>query len=305
MVQEILYTSAPRGLKPGSQDFCTVVSTSGMAATLAERLESLSGYRHVFAPHEANAPKNPIACSHLRLELGGKQLSVLSRIGAAGVDYSGRSNKLAHHVVLDVSEQPTGGPAWLLSQPGFMEMQWDGEVHILPQGRRVPSGDAAVGICCKWKEATGDAGWAGVLSQSFLDDPSRVAYIIYEVGTDPLPLVAEAFALLPVSKRWRATFSTYYTASGVPQLLVCNWRCVLRDSEEAKRARRTRDALVISLVDPMPPAESGPLVQRARTGIADVPTELTQDDESLGESARFGIDAGHEVPHDSSPSISA
>ena len=43
MSQEILYTSAKQGLKPGSRGFCTVVSTEGMDANLAERLESRSG----------------------------------------------------------------------------------------------------------------------------------------------------------------------------------------------------------------------------------------------------------------------
>jgi hypothetical protein len=58
--QEILYTSAPQGLKPGSRGFCTVVSTSGMAKNLAERLESLSGYRHAYMPTDADAHLNPV-----------------------------------------------------------------------------------------------------------------------------------------------------------------------------------------------------------------------------------------------------
>ncbi|MFN8709125.1 MAG: hypothetical protein ACK50J_20770, partial [Planctomyces sp.] len=45
MVEEIIYTSSEKGLKQGSRGFCTVVSTSGMGLNLAERLESMSGYR--------------------------------------------------------------------------------------------------------------------------------------------------------------------------------------------------------------------------------------------------------------------
>ena len=41
MVEEIIYTSAEKGLKQGSRGFCTVVSTSGMALNIAERLESM------------------------------------------------------------------------------------------------------------------------------------------------------------------------------------------------------------------------------------------------------------------------
>ncbi len=48
MVQEIIYTSAEKGLKQGSRGFCTVVARwyghqSGGAA------ESMSGYRQAFS----------------------------------------------------------------------------------------------------------------------------------------------------------------------------------------------------------------------------------------------------------------
>jgi len=59
MTQEILYTSAPAGLKPGSRGFCTVVATEGMAKNLAQTLESLSVYRHFFPPHDPNVHLNP------------------------------------------------------------------------------------------------------------------------------------------------------------------------------------------------------------------------------------------------------
>ena len=45
---ELFYTSAPRGLRPGSSGFCTVSMTSGMPPTLISRLESLSSYQPIF-----------------------------------------------------------------------------------------------------------------------------------------------------------------------------------------------------------------------------------------------------------------
>ena len=104
MSQELIYTSAPRGLKPGSQGFCTVVSTTGIATSLIQRLEALSGYRHVYSPQDPNARLNPVLCSHLLLDVGGRPYHVLSRICDAGLDYTQRNNKFAHHVVLDRSE---------------------------------------------------------------------------------------------------------------------------------------------------------------------------------------------------------
>ena len=70
MSQELLYTSAPRGLKPGSRGFCTVVCTRDMPPALAAGLESLSAYRHVFPPGDPNAERNPVAWSHVKFEQG-------------------------------------------------------------------------------------------------------------------------------------------------------------------------------------------------------------------------------------------
>src|ERR1700678_3159054 len=105
MTQELFYTSAPRGLQPGSTGFCTVAETRGLSPLLRERLEDLSGYRELFPPHDARAGQNPVAWSHSRFTIQGKSVSVLSRVGAAGVDHSQRTNKFAHHVVIDAQEQ--------------------------------------------------------------------------------------------------------------------------------------------------------------------------------------------------------
>src|SRR5262245_31377897 len=132
MSYELFYTSAPKGLQPGSRGFCTVATTRGMPAALMEKLEALSGYRPLFPPHDAKAALNPVVHAHLRINVGGKTYSVLSRIGTAELDYTERTNKFAHHVVLDAHELPPGGPAWVLGQSGFMETRWDGEVKYLP-----------------------------------------------------------------------------------------------------------------------------------------------------------------------------
>src|SRR5438105_1495087 len=109
-----------------------------MATSLAERLEALSGYRHAHAPGNRN---NPVVFSHLILKVGGQRLNVLSRVADAGLDYSQRTNKLAHHVALSANELSPAGPAWVLSQPGFAETAWTGKPRILPTGRRPPAGN--------------------------------------------------------------------------------------------------------------------------------------------------------------------
>jgi len=263
--QELLYTSATRGLKPGSSGFCTVASTRGMSGPLASALESLSAYRHVFRPGDPQAHRNPVAWVHVRLSAGGRSYCVLSRVADYGQDYSGRNNKLAHHVALQANETPTSGPARMLEQPNFMETSWDGEPRILPVGRAVTHKHrATLGACRHWQDMTGDAGWAGVLAESFLDDPQRPVYIIFEPGMEILPLFGEAIELLPENRRWDVTFSTYFTS--LPRGVTCNWRCVLAGSKEANESRRFVQALRIDLTQPLERAEGGTLVEPARTG---------------------------------------
>ncbi len=113
MSQELHYTSVPRGLKPGTRGFCTVAVTPQMSGPLVDRLENLSGYQPVYPAHDPAAVRNPVNFSHVRFSLAGRSLSILSRVGPAGLDYTGRANKYAHHVVLDATERPEGGPARL------------------------------------------------------------------------------------------------------------------------------------------------------------------------------------------------
>lgn len=264
MTQELHYTSAPRGLRPGSVGFCTVGQTPNLPGPLIERLEGLSGYQQVFPPHDPNAALNPAAYSHLRITVGGRACSVLSRVDFAGLDYSARSNKYAHHIVLDAAERPAGGPAWLLAQPGFLQTSWQGEPRIIPAGRVVPEGDRPPGIALAWGERAGDPGWAGVLAESFLADPRKPSYLLFEPGMQVLPLFVEALALIPPERRWDVELNTYFTQ--LVQGTSCPWRGVLADSAEAKNAHRMPGALVIDLRRPSGEPRGGDLVQLARTG---------------------------------------
>ncbi len=265
MSQELHYTSVPRGLKPGARGFCTVAHTAGLSQALFERLEGLSGYRPRFKPNDPNAALNPVVWSHLRLTGTGPGVTVISRVGSAGLDYTGRENKHAHHLVLDPGERPSGGPAWLLSRPGFMQATWTEAPRVLPNGPSVPAGDRPPAICRAWESQAGDAGWAGVVAESFLADSKRPIVVIYDPGADILALFAEAVALLPPEHRWEATFSTYFT--GLAPGISCGWRGVLRDSPEERQARSNPDSLIIDLGRPARVSQVSALVNQARTGV--------------------------------------
>jgi len=261
MSHELFHTSAPKGLQPGASGFCTVAATRGIPAALMEKVEALSGYRHLLSPLD---PKNPVAYSHLRLSALGKSYHVLSRICAAGLDYSQRSNKFAHHVILEPNELPSAGPAWLLARPGFMETSWDGQIRLLPTGRVAPNGDAFPDVCRAWQSLAGDAGWAGVLAETFDQNTGRPAYLLLQPEVGALALIGEALALLSPESRWLVTFNTYFT--GLHQGTPCAWRVVFAGSDEAKKAGRVPGVLLLDLTAPLGPAQGGPLVEEARMG---------------------------------------
>lgn len=263
MPQELIYTSARKGLKLGSRGFCTVASTSGMAKSLADRLESLSGYKHVFSPGDPQVHLNPVNFSHVIIRVGGQQYHVLSRVADAGLDYTQRTNKLAHHVALEPVELVSAGPAWLLAQSGFMEARWDGEPRLLGAGRSLPQGELEPGVCRTWESITGDAGWGGYLAQTMAS--GGAAFIIFRPGMDLLPLILEAQALLTPEQRWKATFSTYFTR--LPPGADCRWRCILEGTPEARVAERSDGGAVIDLSRDMGAPPVGRLVNAARSGV--------------------------------------
>ncbi len=267
MSLELIYTSVPRGLKPGSQGFCTVASTRGIPPNLTQQLESLSGYRHVYPPQNSQTSRNPIAFSHLVISVGGRRCHVLSLVCDAGLDYTQRTNKFAHHVVLDAAEVPPAGPAWLLAKPGFMRSKWEGEPCNFPAGPAIPMSDCPPRVCHAWQRLTGDAGWGGVLAETAARSANQQAVLIFQPGTDVLSLLAESVALLPVELRWRATFSTYFTK--LPPGITCQWRCVMEGTPEAATTRKSSSAgLLINLCRPLGPAPGGSYAEAARTGEA-------------------------------------
>lgn len=264
---ELVNTSVPKGLKPGSRGFTTVAFTEGMPANYVQLCESLSGYVHVYGLEDPLYVQNPPAYSHLIATVGGRTFSILSRVASYRKDYTGRSNKLAHHLMFKVEERTPCGPAVAMDGGRIFLEKWEEEPKYLPENR-ITLNDVRVGLkATRWEKTIGDAGVAGLLAQAFLDAPDRPSFIIFQPGMDLLPLMAEAQALLPEKRRWDVTFSTYFTA--LPVGMKCAWRCCPPKSDALVAARRTPGALVINLIDKT--IEGAPsdttLVEVARTGI--------------------------------------
>lgn len=263
MAQEIIYTSAQKGLKQGSRGFCTVVSTAGMAANMAERLESMSGYRHAFPLNDPKAALNPVNYAHVTTRMAGQKLNVISRVADAGQDYSGRTNKLAHHIVIDDVASLTAGPARLLADSTVVTTAWDGKLATRPPrnilGPEIPE---TVQLSV-WKSVTGDGGWCGYVAEQLMSSRAPLN-VIFPPGTDTLALVCEVLDMVPIPQRWGITFSTYFTR--LQAGTECQLRFVLDGTNEAASLRNDARAIKVDLASTLAAATGGPLVEQARAG---------------------------------------
>lgn len=270
MAYELIYTSAPSGLAQGSSGFCVVACTKGMNLRLTRQLEAMSAYKPLYPHYADNAWDNPVSHSHCTFDGNGTRQHILSRICFNGVDYTGRSNKLASHLVLSTQETATAaaGPASLFLQDGlFKDASWEINVEHFVQQRPIPKTQVSSVKCSTWEQLTGDAGWGGFLAQSYLENPNKRVYISYLPSQHDkiIHLINEALNLLPEDKRWEVSFNTYFVT--LPAGVNCLWRACPADSEAMISARRSPLNIVIELNSPGELTAEGALIDAARTGI--------------------------------------
>ncbi|MDG1894442.1 MAG: hypothetical protein P8J37_06015 [Fuerstiella sp.] len=258
---ELVYTSARHGLREGASGFCTVAATDGIPRALHEKLESLSGYSHTEAAAGAEPPVNH---SHLTIRIQRNIYHIVSRIGDAGIDYTGRTNKIAHHLALSGAEAArlSHGPAALFADYGFWYADWDGEPETFSPNRIPSSHKEPVDDFGTWTEVFGDAGWAGVLGHAVANGLKSVSIIVPNPDVTMM-LLHEALLLVSPSDRWKVCFSTYF--SRLAPGTQCHWRFVLDGTSEARKLRARSLGL---LVDPRgstgDPPDGNPFVEAAR-----------------------------------------
>ena len=212
MPQQLIYTSAARGVLAGRSGYCTVARTAEMREPLALRLEQLSYYDHLTLK---GGQKRSI-CILRNVDIRGVRYFVLSRIRDAGLDFTGRTNFIAHHLAVvpeEISELPI--PAVIFSKWNGWKSSWEQEPKLfekenwcelkeLSKVRNLPAK--------RWRSITGDA----VNAYSLLE-ASGTCFLADGISEDDLlGLIAEATELLEVrdirrdyrSVSWHYTFTT-------------------------------------------------------------------------------------------------
>jgi hypothetical protein len=237
MPQQLIYTSAPRGVIAGRSGHCTVARSAAMRDALMLQLEKLSYYQHLSL---TGGQERPIYCCRI-LDLRGSRYHVLTRIQDAGLDFTGRTNFIAHHLVFAPEEirQFASPPIVLGAWPGWVE-GWNKDPELLEKedwsslaGLAHASMPAA-----NWQQLTGDGANAYGLLEARVGSAFRVDDIADE---QVLTLFAESLELLELrdarhdfrATAWQYTFTTSMQEQDNPADF--RWRCLHSDNPAANR----------------------------------------------------------------------
>ncbi len=258
MSAELVHTSVPRGLR-GDSGFATAVATRALPRGLEAVFVELSGY-----DHDANRSvgSDRVDWAHRIVTLGGKSFTVLSRTAPCGSDDSGRPNRIAHHILVELAERAVAGPAWMIeSFKGFVTTVPAIEERAI--GPQLPVGDVAPRRALAWEAAGFDPGWAGIVARTLLDARESICYVILPSELDTLPLVSDVLALLPVERRWLATFSTRWQRT--PAAAKCQLRFVRAGATGLQKLLHEPGVRHV-VIEPGIAADSSDAAQAAREG---------------------------------------
>jgi hypothetical protein len=250
MPQQLIYTSAPRGIVAGRSGHCTVARSALMREALMLQLEKFCYYQHLSL---SGGRERPIFSCRI-VDIRGTRFHVLSRIQDAGLDFTGRTNFIAHHLVFtpeEIRQYPTPPvilrewPGWVKSwtkEPQSLENEDWAELTALAGKSNIPAQT--------WQRVTGDA----VNGYGLLEARAGASFRVDDQTDETvLELIAESLELLEVrdprrdfrSVAWNYTFTTSMQEQDNPADF--RWRCIHSDNPAANRFA-TPDCRALSAV---------------------------------------------------------
>jgi hypothetical protein len=214
------------------------------------QLEKFCYYQHLSL---SGGQERPIFACRI-VDIRGSRFHVLSRIQDAGLDFTGRTNFIAHHLVFtpeEIRQFPTppvilrDWPGWMKSwtkEPQLLENEDWAELTALAGKTNVPAQT--------WQRVTGDA----VNGYGLLEARAGTSFRVDDQPDETiLELLAESLELLEVrdtrrdfhTAAWNYTFTTSMQEQDNPADF--RWRCIHSDNPAANRFA-TPDCRVLSAV---------------------------------------------------------
>ena len=189
MPYEVVNTSVARGLTSAHSGFCDVLRTRGLPEEITPLLAPLNFYNEKLA-------KGKPAYGVRSIRFGGRMWGVVSRVVLNGNDYTGRQNRLAHHVIAPPSELESLCPAAVLVGYAFRNT-WDEPPRYLDREPDVP--EIAGSFDDVW-ECMGGKGWRSHIAALALSG-SRVVVLI-PPSAEGRSVVISILLGIPLQRRW-------------------------------------------------------------------------------------------------------
>jgi hypothetical protein len=260
MAYQLIYTSAPRALEAGRSGFGTVARHREISSQLVAVLERVSQFSRL-----PGSNIHRVIFSHRIITLAGVRYHVLSSIRDAGADYTGRTNHIAHHLVVSSREVAQLGascpsPAEILTSMPWAT-SWLEAPRFLGSDEEVflaafPPGQSAGA----WASLTGNPNHAWILMTG---EAARGAYLVHPAHADLLRLFDESLQLSP-DRLWQIAFTTSLQPSD--EVSDFRWIGIESDSPLRNQAEGAgRIAFNLSAPTSLPQVESSPAIPSSAT----------------------------------------
>ena len=208
MAQQLVYTSAGKLLDAGRSGFGTVARSKSLSPLLVSAIERVSQFANI-----RGTERSRVIFVHRRIVAANNRVHLISRIADAGADYTGRTNHIAHHLI--VSQEEMNGAAARGITPADILMQfpwlprWEGAPKFFGPEEDVPleraiQPNGGISARAAWTRLTGNPSHARLLAW---DGAPRNGVLLVPRGADPLGLLAEALAEFG-PQSWSRTFTT-------------------------------------------------------------------------------------------------
>lgn len=239
-----------------------------MREAVALRLEQASYFEH----RALAGGRDRVICAYRLIEIRGARFHVLSRLQDAGLDFTSRTNFIAHHLVFlpdEITAVPLAPDIFL--DWGGWRTSWTGESRLLENeiwGNLYSVGKQPHSPAQTWERMTGDA--ANALGPLDHTAGTPIETDSFDEST-VLRLASESLALLEVrepesdfrSGAWRFTFTT--SLQEQDEALDFRWRFIHSDS--AAYARLTANGqTAMPLAQLLPKSPTNEAVAFARKG---------------------------------------
>ncbi len=223
MAYEVIYTSLQSGLVSSRSGFCTVARTASIPERLAALVEKLSVFEHGKAKEKY---------SYNKLSYSNATYYVLTRAGDSGKDYTGRTNFIAHHLVLseiEALQYPNPADIILGYKDKFLK-EYNTKARFIKEEVDLSFIEFPERIPCKaWEKNFGDAGYASLLKTENLD-----IYASDNSSDILLNLFAESSSInIDKKSPWDYTFTTNFL--DIEEKKSYEWRAYMNVEKSLKK----------------------------------------------------------------------